>query len=475
MLSIDATRIAFSKIAQEGLSFADPNVVTGAIRDIVGDQNTGQDLTMTRGSKGDGYRVTKVCLTMLEISEGLDPLVVPSTSGRCVLELSSTTGAVPMSYPFEYQDGSTSFSSYWPPLQPVLRPLSSTATTISVSWDILNDLQGAALLKAELQLTSDAHDLTLEYIPTANTTFEKYVETVSDLSIYTSYTMVLKIINEAGSATSEPVSWSTQTAFCDGTATTVVPAVSGYWKCVELQNYETVRCNPTTQACECTTDFVELEGQRSCPLIDSEVNVCNADVAACEDSGGQCNLRSGICMCGAGYGTGKTYLKTAANKLTCENRYVPCSESKCLGEFGTCNPISGICDCNKKDTSLSAIQTSSSEEPIDEQLATLYAAGSVPDAWRLCVLDIASSDDQRKFWAISLWLSAWGLLASILVIWEFVYNTQLKHPNTMMQGFVAFAVPDFAMSALNFIFFIDCLVDGDPLGSVTGTDRKSVV
>merc|ERR1719409_2461458 len=38
----------------------------------------------------------------------------------------------------------------------------------------------------------------------------------------------------------------------------------------------------------------------------------------------------------------------------------------------------------------------------------------------------------------------------------------------MMQAFVAFAAPDFLLALVNFVVYMDSLVDGDPLGSVTG-------
>ena len=54
------------------------------------------------------------------------------------------------------------------------------------------------------------------------------------------------------------------------------------------------------------------------------------------------------------------------------------------------------------------------------------------------------------------------------MVWEFIFNSQLKHPNSMMQMLVAFAFPDFLLALLSFVFYIDSLVDGNPLGSITG-------
>jgi len=191
--------------------------------------------------------------------------------------------------------------------------------------------------------------------------------------------------------------------------------------------------------------------QHSCDVVD----ICSTHTK-CED---------GVCICT------EQYYRPAedfATSHSCVYDYVPCTELPCLGDYGTCNQQTGVCDC-QSGTTLAALQLASSELTTMEQLTQVYVdEGMVPDEWRLCLPDVASTDEQRKFWAISLWLSAWGLLASIVVTWEFVYNAQLKSPNTMMQGFLAFAVPDAALSFVNFIFFIDALVDGDPLGSVTG-------
>jgi len=146
-----------------------------------------------------------------------------------------------------------------------------------------------------------------------------------------------------------------------------------------------------------------------------------------------------------------------------------CCKTDCIGPFATCNTVSGACDC-VSGTSIAARQTIQTDLPLSEELLEIYVSTGSPAraAYFECLLDIASTDDTRKFWAISLWLSAWGLLASIWVIWEFVFNTQLRHPNMMMQAFIAFAFPDFILALLNFVVYIDALVDGNPLGDVSG-------
>ena len=96
-----------------------------------------------------------------------------------------------------------------------------------------------------------------------------------------------------------------------------------------------------------------------------------------------------------------------------------------------------------------------------------------PEEWRECAPVFANLADQRKFWSISLLLSSIGLLFSSLVIWEFVFNTALQYPNTMMQGFAAFALPDFVLALVNTIVYIESLVNGDSLGYADGITGRS--
>ena len=43
----------------------------------------------------------------------------------------------------------------------------------------------------------------------------------------------------------------------------------------------------------------------------------------------------------------------------------------------------------------------------------------------------------------------------------------------MMQAFIAFAYPDLCLSLMNFVVYIDSLVDGNPLGDATGSGGRS--
>jgi len=69
---------------------------------------------------------------------------------------------------------------------------------------------------------------------------------------------------------------------------------------------------------------------------------------------------------------------------------------------------------------------------------------------------------------MSLWLSSWGLLCALLVGWEFCFNPQLKYPNTMMQAFMSFAVPDLVLSFMNFVVYTVQLVNAKALGDPSG-------
>jgi len=473
VLTTDAVRFVFEKLIADKAPFDDATTVTNAFRSISGLKIAGQTLDMTTSGVEDNYRSVKTCLTLLEVPDGADPVSTLSF-GRCAMVLTSTT--VISTIPINFEDGSSDVSSYFAPLKPSFQVTKVTATSISIRWSVEAYLSSAPLLRVDLLIEGPSSSSTLEFTPTSNETFVEYTAILGDLEPFTAYDLSLRVVTEAGDAVSEHSSWSTAAAKCHvgSVATVAKPATGGIWECVELHDFTSVRCNSVTLACECTTSFVEMKGFRSCPQLDPTFKPCNADERSCINSGGECDLGSGRCLCGVGYGTDREYLTTAADGLTCEELFTPCSQQGCLGELGTCDERSGICACLKTGTSLSAIQTTSSEDPLVEQLTRVYAAeGVVPDAWRLCVLDIASSDDQRKFWAISLWLSAWGVLSTLWVMWEMLFNTQLKHPNTMMQAFVAFAFPDFALSLINFVFFIDCLVDGDPLGDVSGTGGRS--
>lgn len=140
---------------------------------------------------------------------------------------------------------------------------------------------------------------------------------------------------------------------------------------------------------------------------------------------------------------------------TCSLKYRPCTVlDPCQGPYSTCDSQSGLCVC-EDGTELAKMDDRPEEE------------------WRLCVPAVASTDQTRSFWAISLWLSAWGLLASVWVVWEFVFNAHLQHPYTMMQAFIAFAAPDMTLSLVNFVVYMEALVNGNPLANPSGVGGRS--
>jgi len=167
---------------------------------------------------------------------------------------------------------------------------------------------------------------------------------------------------------------------------------------------------------------------------------------------------------------GKEYLAPAEDGKSCDFLFTPCAEYTCLGSFGTCSQASGICEC-QSGTILQEMATATPEQRADTNVylqAAYDDAGEVSGGWKTCVQDLATATEAREFWTFSLWLSAWGVLASMWLLWEFFFNAQLKHPNTMMQAFVAFAVPDVVLSSLNFVVYVVQLINQQSLGSPTG-------
>jgi len=150
--------------------------------------------------------------------------------------------------------------------------------------------------------------------------------------------------------------------------------------------------------------------------------------------------------------------------------FTPCTdpEYSCLGGYGDCDPTSGICLC-EEGTVLAAMAKQEDADVSDLIQVAYEESGEVPSEWRTCILDVASSAQAREFWTMSLWLSAWGLLFSVWLGWEFIFNHQLKYPNTMMQAFISFAVPDVLLSITNFIVYTVQLVNQRSLGSPTGS------
>lgn len=219
-----------------------------------------------------------------------------------------------------------------------------------------------------------------------------------------------------------------------------------------------------TAICTVTTSAGSSPASSTAEFTTSLVQDCTS--AGCVEYA-TCNSATTLCECEYDY---VTEVVPMSETRACSELWTPCSSSSnpCLGPFGACGVNSGYCEC-EPGTVIAALARST----LSTADAFAYAgASSDIDAtsapYRTCLAEVASIDDARKFWAVSLWLSVWGLVASSWVIWEFMYNSQLKHPNSMMQMFVAFAVPDFLLALLNFASNLDALIDGEPLGSVTG-------
>jgi len=196
------------------------------------------------------------------------------------------------------------------------------------------------------------------------------------------------------------------------------------------------------------------------PFIPCQETGCGLDA--------ECLPDSDTCTCIAGL----EYLQEADDfevSRSCEPLFTPCSDYECRG-FGTCSEMSGICQCDAGTVLAEmALKTEQQRTEVAVYMEQEYkSSGELSAGWKTCVLDVASSEEAREFWTLSLWLSAWGLLGALLLSWEFLFNDALKHPNTMMQAFVAFAVPDLVLSFMNFVVYIQQLVLGYSLGDPTG-------
>lgn len=148
----------------------------------------------------------------------------------------------------------------------------------------------------------------------------------------------------------------------------------------------------------------------------------------------ECKSGATTCSCIADYAT---EVGEIAYSRECRVRYTPCSKYTCLGDYGTCDEEkTGICKCNDRNlAALVSMQKEDDKSDVNTMLlleSVYLQTGEVPNDFKQCTLNIASTDETRRFWSISLWLSAWGLLGSIWVVWEFFFNSQLKHPNSMI-------------------------------------------
>ena len=109
---------------------------------------------------------------------------------------------------------------------------------------------------------------------------------------------------------------------------------------------------------------------------------------------------------------------------------------RCFGAYAACNAETELCECTAANTEL-----------------VLPSSGLYSEA-KYCLPSTASTDDVRVFWSMSAYISAWGVLLSANMIYEFFHNKQLQYPNTVMQSFSSFVVPKFCLSVFNSIFYL---------------------
>lgn len=81
---------------------------------------------------------------------------------------------------------------------------------------------------------------------------------------------------------------------------------------------------------------------------------------------------------------------------------------------------------------------------------------------RACVPTIASTDQQRVFWTLSMLLFGTGFVLCLVVINEFRVNPVLSPSKrgATMWSFAAIAIPDFVLSAMYFVFHFVNLIRG---------------
>ena len=276
-----------------------------------------------------------------------------------------------------------------------------TRTSATFSWEIPN-LKGADLIKSEIRICSAV----VGCLPIEETTSLYLQKQDIDTAFGTglelgSLSVEVRVVNRGG-----PSPFSTASSF----------VLDAFVPCSQIGCLgEYAQCNSDSGECECIYSYLRevqpIRLSRSCELPNWDT--CTYGTPCVTSTPYQaCDANSGQCKC-----TGCSYNDQGLNTGV---------------EQGTC-----------------------------ELQEVLGAKGANDRESKECILSLASTDDTRKFWAISLWLSAWGVLFSVWVMWEFIVNAQLKYPNTMTQAFIAFAVPDFALSFLNFVVYMVQLVDGN--------------
>mmetsp|Transcript_250 Transcript_250/g.460 ORF Transcript_250/g.460 Transcript_250/m.460 type:complete len:794 (-) Transcript_250:716-3097(-) len=118
----------------------------------------------------------------------------------------------------------------------------------------------------------------------------------------------------------------------------------------------------------------------------------------------------------------------------------PCRATGC-GKYAEC-PDDGddtLCECSSSDT----------------QKAQDFAVS------RSCEPTVASTDQQRVFWTLSMFLFSIGFVLTCIVINEFVYNPVLN--DSVMRMFLAITVPDLVLSSVYFIFHFINLLNGQEM------------
>ena len=114
--------------------------------------------------------------------------------------------------------------------------------------------------------------------------------------------------------------------------------------------------------------------------------------------------------------------------------------AECLADQTESSATVPLCTCTSEDTT-----------PREDFLTS-----------RACVPTVASTDQQRIFWTLSMLLFGVGFVLSLVVINEFLRNPLFSpsRPGGNMWSFAAIAVPDFVLSTTYFSFHFTNLLNG---------------
>jgi len=136
---------------------------------------------------------------------------------------------------------------------------------------------------------------------------------------------------------------------------------------------------------------------------------------------------------------------TPAEATDCASADVrPCTETGC-GRFAEClhsdnATVVPLCTCTSADTTLASDFLTS----------------------RTCVPTVASTDQQRVFWTLSMLFYGVGFALSLVVVNEFRRNPLFapSHPGGTMWSFAAIAMPDCVLCTTYFFFHFSTLING---------------